>query len=406
MSNQANDLFEGIINGLHSIGGGVIQHKIRQDASDIFDMAKNSIMNYYNPQQPEQPKPENTNAPMNIGAIQNGLPVTNNNQGQDNSKYDKTAYNNSQLPNRKQQDLYDYVDARGQLGQYGETGTPYINALDNLFNIQKKDTKRDIREGKDGRFIDFSDPNNPKEIYNTPKEVKPEAPPQLDYSLVRKDADGSLYYYTDKYNPQTKQMEQVNLRKLSPDDVTEYERLKDKELRQGDFAPKIGGLKKGGRGGLGKLDLTLDKKNEYDNIKKYYEQGTNWQNLTDQEKTDYIGEEQRLADKYTGGDVKKFQDFKEQLMKTPSKQAQKFFNDFTSQQTKQTQAGEKYTENDISEQGKQVTSLYNQLVSSLQSKTISTHEATVAFAKWYKENAPLLYPEIKKWIDEQIQNLF
>lgn len=377
MPNQYNDLFEGVINGLQSVGGGLIKHKIQSDAYDLFNQSQQSLMNYVNgvnnPPQNQtndsftQPK-VNANPIVNNGQAGVNLNIPLGDNASDESKYQR-PYNNQNGSN-PQRDLFDFINTKGQLGQFGDVGKPYVATLNELYGMVTPQPKDYEYKDVNGEIVRIDKKTGKTEkVYGNPK-VNNQYDMTKPY-LSEKDGKYYMQYpYVDKSTGKTALSEPMEINKELYDDykgdkwLTAQQKSDIIEGRQKNlinFKLDLGlGLGKGSKKGTGDGSTVLEKA-DYNNAKNLADDLRNYKNL-DWEAQQKIDNKINLISKNTGMSVDEVKSMINNIGNMTEKQAKNYFNQYTRQLTQEKKDIENVY-NQIIEKGYQGQDLINALIS-------------------------------------------
>lgn len=340
MPNQYNDLFEGVINGLQSVGGGLIKHKIQSDAYDLFNQSQQSLMNYVNgvnnPPQNQtndsftQPK-VNANPIVNNGQAGVNLNIPLGDNASDESKYQR-PYNNQNGSN-PQRDLFDFINTKGQLGQFGDVGKPYVATLNELYGMVTPQPKDYEYKDVNGEIVRIDKKTGKTEkVYGNPK-VNNQYDMTKPY-LSEKDGKYYMQYpYVDKSTGKTALSEPMEINKELYDDykgdkwLTAQQKsdiIEDRQRNIMQFKLDLGGMFGNGKKKGSGDGRTVLEKADYQSAKNLADDLRNYKNL-DSESQDKVNKKLALIASNTGLSVEDVKSMINNIGNMTEKQAKNYF---------------------------------------------------------------------------------
>lgn len=173
--NEWNSFVDGLIHGGQKVAQGIMTGNLRKDAYDLYKNANDSLNQYLTggQQNQNQNKVQPTQSENNLNPV-----VNNGNQvgvGMNMPMGDIQAPQQSIQPDTQtSKGLFDYLNTMQEtnalLGQYGEIGKPYQEALNNQYNtlLGQINKKPDIRE-VNGQLVERQSDGTYKSVYGNPK---------------------------------------------------------------------------------------------------------------------------------------------------------------------------------------------------------------------------------------------
>lgn len=224
--------------------------------------------------------------PEDIDFYTNTKPV---NPSEHNTKLSRLVYGN-------QNDLT-------SVGQYGDSYARQFQNEASLSGIvpQKEPEYQIMLDEKNGTLIyaNKKDKNDRKIVQFRDPELNKKNP-ELDYSLVQKDADGNYFYYADVWDADKGGYVKQNLRKLDPDEIDEYERLMQMKLKEGEFAPKSGNGRSGRRSVGSGNTMTTEQQTVANKLKKLGELNSVYNSMSAKQKKQYKQLQKELIGNFDG----------------------------------------------------------------------------------------------------------
>lgn len=203
--------------------------------------------------------------------------------------------------------LYDNYAGLISSGSYQDLYAKMLQNKVGLLGIMPKPESdyQIISDEKNGTLIyaNKKNPNDRKIVqYRDPKLNQKK--PELDYSLVTQEADGKFYYYNDVWNDNAfggkGGYEKQLLRELSPDEVTEYNRKMDIQLKQGEFDPSNNKRGRSSRRSVSGDGMTDKDKTVAKKLHRLGELNSFYNKMSGAQKKEYKQLQKELIDEFKG----------------------------------------------------------------------------------------------------------
>jgi len=265
--NGTNEALNGLLSGLTSVGNALIEKNYKNRLSDVFNSAIDGLNGYLKPQ-------------VNV---------------QDYGRFGVPQVQQPDMNNALQQ----LFKSQGDMyNKFGEDAKPYMGLLENYFKSnQPQQPEYDVRE-VGGQLLRY-DKNNPDKIdvlFGEKKKTKNTAGDYANMTMDQVQAldpneiENAFYYFSPQVQDELKKNPY-------------FQQMNDKMFKEGDFSPKLGGIKRGGK--IGSTTTFGMKKDDskFNALDAYNERIRGGEQLTDTEKENYNTLRLGLGKKYDLNDT-------------------------------------------------------------------------------------------------------